>query len=134
MPLSPAARRALVVANVAGAVGSSAFAAAGALRPDVALPDEQEPVGARTRFWAAASGIRTWAICAPLVAGLATGRSVPQLLIAAGTVQLGDSVLGIGRRDPAMTTAPLLLGIAHLVSARALRPQPRPATEPSASG
>jgi len=44
----------------------------------------------------------------------------PQLVAAAGMVQLGDAVLGLRQRNVFMSVAPAVMGVIHLVTARAL--------------
>ena len=116
---STKARRAVLVANGAGAAAAAIFAAVGLARPSYVQAGAAS--GSLTEFWAASSAVRTWAITIPLLAGLATtGRAAPQLLTVAGLVQLGDAALGIWQRKPDMTVAPAAMGLLHLTSARLL--------------
>lgn len=116
--VTPRQRHGLLAVNAAGALAGTAFAVVGVRRP--AYIGDDTPVQL-ARFWAQSSAVRTWSVTALLLGGLA-GRSsaAPELLVAAGLIQLGDSALGIRRRDPAMALAPLVMGVAHLASARAL--------------
>lgn len=112
-------RGVLLVANSVGAVASAVLAAVGVARPAYVAPGT--PSSPLTQFWAAASAARTWAITGPLLVGMARrGRPSRQLLVAAGTVQLLDSALGVQRRDPRMALLPAVMGVVHLVSARVL--------------
>ena len=105
--------RALLLANAAGAVAATVFATAGVVRSDHS--------GASGGFWAASSAVRTLAITGPLLAGMAArGRPAPQLLIAAGLAQLGDSALGLWQHNLSMTVAPAAMGLIHLRTAWAL--------------
>ena len=109
----------LIALNAVGAAAAAAFAALGAARPGYV--DQEKFPDALAGFWAASSAVRTWAITIPLLAALARpGRASPELLMAAGLVQLGDSALGIRRHDPRMAIAPALMGIIHLATARQL--------------
>lgn len=113
-------RTALVALNGAGVVVAAVFAARGAARPASVSPGA--PVTPAARFWAESSAVRTWALAAPLAATLTrpAARSAPGLLVVAGLVQLGDAVLGVRQRNPAMTAAPAVMGLVHLLSARVL--------------
>ena len=107
----------LIALNAAGTVAAAAFAAFGAARPSYI--DRQEDPNSPAGFWAASSAVRTWAIAVPLLTALARQRRPsPELLTAAGLVQLGDSALGIRQHNPRMTVAPALMGIVHLATAR----------------
>ena len=118
--INPAARRVIVTVNAAGAVVAAAFAARGLARPDYVHPGSASTP--TTRFWAASSAVRTWAVTVPLLTDvIADRRPQRHLLIAAGLVQLGDSVLGLWQRKAAMAVAPAIMGAIHLASARRLR-------------
>ena len=112
--------------DTAGVVAATLFALAGLSRPGM-FPTGATPDSA-TRFWAASSAVRTWAVTGPLLAAVATRRPVPpELLRAAAFVQLGDAVVGIWQRNPSMTVAPAAMAWWHLRSARRhLRPDERP--------
>jgi hypothetical protein len=119
--LSPRMRTALLVLNGAGALIATGFAGAGFARPSIAGSRSDGETAEITRFWAASSAIRTWAITGPLLASLLTHRGPsPQIVTAAGMVQLGDAGLGLRQRNLAMTLAPAVMGVIHLVTARAL--------------
>lgn len=112
-------RRALLAANAAGVGAAAVFAGFGLARPTYVEPgsDGAPPAG----FWAASSAVRTWAVAVPLLTGLARDDGPdPRLLTIAGWIQLGDSALGLHRRDLRMTLAPAAMGLVHLVSARLL--------------
>lgn len=107
--------------NGAGALIATGFAAAGLAKPSIAEPRSGAEVTTLTRFWAASSAIRTVAITGPLLTSLLTHRGAsPQLVSAAGIVQLGDAVLGLRQRNTFMTLAPAAMGAIHLITARAL--------------
>lgn len=109
----------VLVANGVGAAAAAVFAAAGMARPDYVEADPSST--SLSEFWATSSALRTWAITVPLLRELVLKRRpTPQLLIAAGLVQLGDSALGIRQHNPSMTLAPEAMGIVHLASARIL--------------
>ncbi len=118
------ARVALLVANGMGIVAAAVFAAEGFRRPNYVVPTE--PVTPLAEFWAASSAVRTCALAGPLVVALARRASgaCSGLLVAAGLVQLGDAALGVRQRNLAMTGAPAIMGVVHLVSARVLRQTP----------
>lgn len=108
--------------NGAGALIATGFAAAGLARPAIAEPHSGGGTNALTRFWAASSAIRTVAITGPLLTSLLTQRaSSPQIVSAAGIVQLGDALLGLRQRNVFMALAPAAMGAIHLITARALR-------------
>lgn len=70
---------------------------------------------------AASSAVRTCGFTAPLLVGFARGgRPAPQLLVAAGIVQLMDAGLGLWQRNPPMAVLPAAMGLVHLASARIL--------------
>lgn len=115
-------RGALLAVNGVGALIATGFAGAGLARPSIAEPKSDAEPNALTAYWAASSAIRTWAITGPfLVALLTRGGPSPQLVTAAGIVQLGDGMLGIRQRNTAMTIAPTMMGVIHLITARVLR-------------
>ena len=108
--------RLLIVVNAAGAVAAAAFAARGLTRPGYVRPGSVST--STTRFWAASSAVRTWAVTGPLLANVIAGRRPPRdLLTVAGLIQLGDSVLGLWQRKTAMAVAPAVMGTIHLASA-----------------
>ncbi len=115
--------RALLAVNGIGVAAAAIFAARGLAHPDYILPGGALPGASRaspTRFWAASSAIRTWAIAAALLTGLTRPGPLPgRLLAVAGLVQLGDAGLGLWQRKPGMTLAPAAMGLIHLASARA---------------
>lgn len=82
-----------------------------------------EPVTALAMFWTTSSAVRTWALAGPLLVALrrSDSGSRSSLLVVAGLTQLGDAVLGVRRRDPAMSAAPAVMGVVHLLSAHAMR-------------
>lgn len=109
----------MLAANAVGASASAVFAAVGLVRPGYVQP------GSRTsplaEFWAASSAVRTWAVTGSLLAGIVRGgRPAPQLLVAAGVVQLMDAGLGVWQRNPPMAVLPAAMGLVHLASARVL--------------
>lgn len=106
-------------ANGLGLAAAAVFAAVGVVRPNFSDPDESEH--SLTRFWAASSAVRTWAMAGGLaMAARRDQRPSPELLAVAGFVQLGDSVLGVWQRNARMAMLPALMAIVHLRSARAL--------------
>jgi hypothetical protein len=114
-------RAALLVLNGAGALIATGFAAAGLARPSIAEPQSGAEANTLTSFWAASSAVRTFAITGPLLTSLLTHRGPsPQILTAAGIVQLGDAALGLRQRNTFMTLAPAVMGAIHLITARAL--------------
>lgn len=114
-------RTALLVLNGAGALVAAGFAAAGLARPSIADPGSDGRPSRLTGFWAASSAVRTVAITGPLLAELVTRRGPsPQLLTAAGIVQLGDAALGVRQGNAFMTIAPAVMGGIHLATARLL--------------
>jgi len=116
---SASTRRAVLMANGVGAAAAAVFAAVGMARPDYVEADSSS--NSLSEFWATSSALRTWAMTIPLLGELVLRRCpTPQLLIAAGLVQLGDSALGIRQRNPSMTLAPAAMGLVHLASARIL--------------
>lgn len=109
----------MLLANGVGAAAAAVFAGAGLARPNYV--ETGSASSSLSEFWAASSALRTWAITAPLLGELVLKRrATPQLLIAAGVVQLGDSALGIRQRNPGMTLGPATMGLVHLASARVL--------------
>lgn len=118
---SPRMLAALLVLNGVGALIATGFAGAGFARPSIADPRSPSKTDEVTRFWAASSAIRTWAITGPLLASLLAHRSPsPHVVTAAGIVQLGDAALGLRQRNTFMTLAPAVMGAIHLFTARAL--------------
>ena len=114
-------RTALLALNATGALVAAGFAAGGLIRPSIAEHRSVSDTTALTQFWAASSAIRTLAVSGPLLVALSTNRSPsPQILTAAGITQLGDALLGIRQRNAFMTTAPAVMGVVHLVTARVL--------------
>ena len=105
--------------NAVGASASAVFSVVGLARPGYVQPGSSpSPL---TQFWAASSAVRTWAITAPLLVGIARGgRAAPQLLVVAGIVQLTDAGLGLWQRNPPMAVLPAVMGVVHLASARVL--------------
>lgn len=112
-------RRSVLALNAMGAAAAAGFAVRGVLRPEYVQPNRSaDPLAS---FWAASSAVRTAAVAVPLLVSLARGdRSTPTLLAIAGAVQLGDSLLGIQRRNPGMALAPAVMGALHLATARRL--------------
>ncbi len=109
----------MLAANGVGAAAAAVFAAVGLARPGYVEADSSS--SSVSEFWAASSALRTWAITVPLLVELVRKRRLtPQLLLAAGLVQVGDSVLGIRQRNPSMIVAPAAMSLIHLASARAL--------------
>ncbi len=117
-PARPTVWFGLLPGNGLGIVIASAFSARGLAQPNFA-ETEQLPTPL-ARFWSASSAVRTWSLAVPLLAGLVRQRPNSGPLIAAGLVQLGDSALGIWRRNPQMAIAPAIMGAIHLASARLL--------------
>ena len=116
---SDRARNATLVVNGLGIAAAAAFATIGLARPDYARPTAS--ASSLTRFWSAASAVRTWSLAAPLLLALVRDRhAAPELLTVAGLVQLGDAGLGIWQRDPRMAVFPAAMGLVHLRSARLL--------------
>lgn len=114
----PAVWFGLLAVNGIGIGIASAFSAQGLAKPNFAEPEQiSTPL---TRFWSASSAVRTWSLAVPMLMGLARQRPVTGLLVTAGLVQLGDSALGIWRRNPQMAIAPAIMGTIHLASARLL--------------
>jgi len=112
--------QALIAVNAVGASASAVFAGVGLVRPGYVQPGWA--VGPAATFWAASSTARTWAITGPLLVGLARDRRpAPQLLLAAGVVQLLDAGLGVWQRNLRMVVLPATMGLVHLASARRLR-------------
>ncbi len=111
------ARDALLVVNAVGASASTVFSVLGLARPSyVQQGSTSSPLA---QFWAASSAVRTWAVTGPLLAQIARGkRPTPELLVAAGIVQLLDAGLGVWQRKPAMAVLPAVMGLTHLASAR----------------
>lgn len=113
------ARGAVLTANAVGAGVAAVFAGAGLARPGYVQSGSSS--SALTEFWAASSAVRTWAITAPLLAGIISGgRPASQLLVAAGLVQLGDALLGVRQRNASMAVFPAAMGLVHLGSAHLL--------------
>ena len=124
------APRAVLVVNALGIAAAAAFATTGLIRPNYARPAAS--VTSLTRFWSAASAVRTWSLATPLlIALLRDQRSAPELLTVAGLVQLGDASLGIWQRNPRMAVFPAAMSLVHLGSARLLC-APEQHAEPSA--
>ncbi len=112
-------RKAVVAVNAVGAGAAATFAATGLARPGYVQSGSSS--SSLTAFWAASSAARTWAISAPLLAGIIRGgRPVPELLTVAGLVQLGDAALGVWQRNAGMAVFPAAMGLVHLGSARLL--------------
>jgi hypothetical protein len=118
--LNERARLLIGAVNVVGAVAAAAFAAGGLARPGYVHPGSASTPN--TRFWAASSAVRMWAVAVPLVVDVIADRQAKRhLLVVAGLVQLGDSALGLWQRKAAMTVAPAIMGVVHFASARCLR-------------
>lgn len=65
--------------------------------------------------------MRTWAVTGPLLVGMARGgRPAPQLLLAAGLIQVMDAGLGVWQRNPPMAVLPAAMGLVHLGTAAIL--------------
>ncbi|MGI8760946.1 MAG: hypothetical protein ACR2LF_06590, partial [Jatrophihabitantaceae bacterium] len=110
-------RTTLLLLNGVGALIAAGFAAAGLARPSIAEPRSDAEPNTLIEFWSASSAIRTWAITGPLLAALLTrGGPSPQLVTAAGIVQVGDAVLGLRQRNTGMTIAPAVMGVIHLTT------------------
>lgn len=114
-------RVALTVLNGVGIASAAAFASRGVQRPSYV--GTAEPATRLAEFWAASSAVRTWALAAPLAVALSREKAPSRsgLLVVAGLVQCGDAILGLRQRNPAMTIAPGLMGVVHLLTARAVR-------------
>lgn len=124
--LPPRVLAALLVLNGVGALIASGFAGAGLARPSIADSRSASETNEVTRFWAASSAIRTWAVTGPLLASLLTHRRPsPHIVVAAGIVQLGDAALGLRQRNTFMALAPAVMGAIHLFTARALLAEDR---------
>ncbi len=109
----------MLATNAVGAAAAAAFAATGLARPNYVQPDWSS--NSLTAFWAASSAVRTWAITAPLLTEIIRpGRPAPQLLTAAGLVQLGDAALGVWQHNASMAVLSAAMGLVHLGSARLL--------------
>lgn len=112
-------RKAVLAVNALGAAAAAAFATMALARPDYVQSDSSS--SSLAQFWVASSAVRTWAITAPLLAGIIRGRPpAPQLLTAAGLVQLGDSALGAWQQNANMAVFPAAMGLIHLRTARLL--------------
>ncbi len=95
------------------------FAVVGLVRPGYVQPGSS--VSPLAKFWAATSAGRTWAIAGPLLVGIVReGRPAPELLVAAGIVQLMDAGLGVWQRNLPMAVLPAAMGLVHLATARVL--------------
>ncbi len=116
----------LLALNAIGATAAAGFAAAGLIRPDYV--QNPTPTSALTRFWAASSAVRTWALTLPLLATMARHDTPSHdLLLVAGLVQLGDSALGFQQGNRRMTLAPAVMATVHILTARSFRQQQPPA-------
>lgn len=112
-------RGGLLAVNAGGAAVAAVFAGVGLARPGYVQPGASS--SSVTGFWVASSAVRTWAVTAPLLAGiLRGGRPAPPLLAVAGLVQLGDAALGAWQHNPRMTVLPAAMGLLHLGTARLL--------------
>lgn len=111
----------LPAVNGVGVAAAAAFSAVGVRRPSYV--SHAELVTPLATFWTMSSAVQTWTLAGPLLVVLrrSDSRSRSDLLVVAGLTQLGDAVLGVRRRDPAMSTAPALMGVVHLLSALAPR-------------
>ena len=107
----------LRAANAVGALATAAFAVVGAARPGYVAPDE--PVTPLAAFWSRAAAARTLPLSAAVLVELARRRSrtrVP-LLVVAGLAQVGDTALGVARRNPGMALGSAGTAALHLATA-----------------
>ncbi|MQY09860.1 hypothetical protein [Actinomadura macrotermitis] len=100
------------------AVASAGTAGAGAARPSLGLrPSEDATTG--VRFYAGAYAVRALPLGAATAFVLIWGPSaaVAPLLLVSGLAQIGDSALGIMRRNPGMAAGAGLCAVLHLLTA-----------------
>lgn len=118
MDLGSTAQHVITVANAAAAILSGVSSAAGAVRPALGLP-KGESVTPGVSFYARAYTIRALplsAVALVVLAQHAWSELVP-LLVVLGLAQVGDSALGVRRRNLGMAVGAGVGAAIHLISA-----------------
>jgi hypothetical protein len=110
--------RTLAIANGLAAVGSMAASVVGLIDPATMLPAGSE-VSAGVDFYAQAYAARALPLGAALLFALASRSNwgLRPLLVVAGLVQAGDSIIGVTQHNPGMAISAGTLAAIHLVSA-----------------
>ena len=115
---SPGVRADVTALNVVALCGAVVFAAAGVARPSLVHAGSSSPRDLG-RVWAAASALRTAGIVLTSLWLLRRRHPAATLaLTVAGSMQLGDSLLGVWQRNLPMSIASAMMGTLHLVTAR----------------
>ncbi|GAA2147729.1 hypothetical protein GCM10009760_38930 [Kitasatospora kazusensis] len=114
--------RALLIANVGGALLSVGSSIAGLLDPGLALA-HGSAVTAGVDFYAQAYAARAVPLGAALVQQLLfgrTSRALTPLLLVSGVVQLADAAIGLTAHNPGMVVGGSALAVLHLATAARL--------------
>ncbi|MEV6099227.1 hypothetical protein [Nocardia sp. NPDC051981] len=108
----------IAIANAAVALISGVSSVVGMARPAMAMPDGDQ-INAGTRFFAYAYGARAVPLSIVMLILLAIGArsGLAPILVVAGLAQLGDAVIGAGRRNWPMAATCVGLAAVHLLSA-----------------
>ncbi|WP_412540121.1 hypothetical protein R8Z50_30535 [Longispora sp. K20-0274] len=123
--MEPKFKRTVVIANVLAAAVSVASAVLAMVDPGIVLTGGDRVTDGVT-FYAMGYGVRAVPLGVVLIALLVTRgrRAVPPMLLLAGLVQAGDSVLGFATGNLGMGFGAGAFAVVHLASAWWLRDRP----------
>lgn len=108
----------IAIANAAVALISGVSSVVGMARPAMAVPDGAQ-INTGTLFFAYAYGARAVPLSIVMLILLAVGArsGLAPILVVAGLAQIGDAVIGAGRRNWPMAATCVGLAAVHLLSA-----------------
>ncbi|MEU1207360.1 hypothetical protein [Nocardia sp. NPDC005825] len=108
----------IAIANGAVALISGISSVVGMARPALAMPDGGR-INAGTRFFAYGYGARAVPLSVVVLILLAVGArdGLAPVLVVAGLAQIGDAIIGAGRRNWPMAATCVGLAAVHLLSA-----------------
>ncbi|WP_040805953.1 hypothetical protein [Nocardia concava] len=108
----------IALANAAVALISGISSVVGMARPGLAVPGGGQ-IDAGTRFFAYGYGARAVPLSVVMLITLAVGTrsGLAPILVVAGLAQIGDAIIGAGRRNWPMAATCVGLAAVHLASA-----------------
>ncbi|MEW9534420.1 hypothetical protein [Microbispora sp. NPDC049125] len=108
----------LLVLNVLAALGAAGSSVAGVVKPGLGLrPDEETTAGVHFYTRAYAARALPLGVVTALVLVWGPSVAVVPLLVVSGLAQVGDSVLGIMRRNLGMALGAGAFAVIHLLAA-----------------